>query len=111
MDPSTFDPTTFDLGIILTAAGAVVAAGIVAAVIQLAERIPVFGKWLDAERESFAAVLLSGVLVAYAFAATAVPLTLVSGFMAFLAWINIAGLASKAYDVAPAGLKTALGGS
>ena len=111
MDPSAFDPQTFDIGIILTAAGAVVASGIIAAVIQLLKRVPVFGDWLDAKHESFIAVVLSAILVGYTFAAISVPVSLVSLFMAFLAFINIAGLAAKAYDVAPATLKTALGGS
>lgn len=111
MDPSTFDPQQFDLGIVLTAAGATVAAGIIAAVIQLLKRVPSLGDALDAGREAFLAVILSALLVAYAFAAIAVPVSLTSLFMAFLAFLNIAGLAGKAYDVAPATVKRALGGA
>lgn len=111
MDPTTFDPQSFQLAIILTAAGATIAASIIAAVIQMLKRLGNLGVLLDAGRESTLAIILSALLVAYAFAATAVPISLVSLFMAFLAFVNIAGLAGKAYDFAPVGLRQALGGT
>lgn len=105
------NPATFDLAIILTAAGATVAAGIIASIIQVLKRTPQVGVLLDAGREGFLATVLSGALVVYAFAALAVPINLTSLFMGFLAFLNIAGLAGKAYDVAPDKLKSALGGT
>ena len=111
MDPSTFDPQTFDLGLVLTAAGIPIAAAIIAAFIQILKRVPGIGPILDAGRETFLAIVLSGVLIGYAAAAISVPLNLTSGFMLFLAWVNLAGLTGKAYDVAPTGLRTALGGT
>jgi hypothetical protein len=110
MDPSVFDPQTFDLGIILTAAGIPVVAGIQAALIQLLKRVPAFGPWLESGKEAALNIVLSAVIVAYAAAAIKVELGLVSGFMLFLAWVNLAGFTSKAYDVAPTGVKDALGG-
>jgi hypothetical protein len=111
MDGSVFDPQTFDLGIILTAAGIPIAAGIIAAFIQLMKRVPAFGPWLDSGKEAALNIVLSAALVAYAAAAIAVPINLVSGFMLFLAWVNLAGFASKVYDVAPDNVKSAIGGT
>jgi len=101
---------TFDLALILTAAGATVSAALIAAVTQIAKRVPAFGTWLDAGKEATFALLLSFLLVGYAFVATTPTPDLFNGFAAFLAWVGVAGLATKAYDVAPAGLKTTLGG-
>lgn len=111
MDPSAFDPQSFDLAIILTAAGAVVASALIAAFIQLLKRLGSLGDIIEAGREPTIAIALSAILVAYAFVAVAVPVSLPSLFMAFLAFLNIAGLASKVYDVAPAGVKSALSGN
>jgi hypothetical protein len=111
VDPTTFDPQTFDLGIVLTAAGVPIAAAIIASVIQLAKRIPVAGPALDAGKEAIAAMVLAAVLVALAFSSVGVPLTIISVFGAFLAWVNLATFATKAYDVAPDALKSALGGT
>ncbi|HET7030358.1 MAG TPA: hypothetical protein VFI34_07590 [Candidatus Limnocylindrales bacterium] len=111
MDPTTFDPQTFDLGIVLTAAGVPIAAAIIASVIQLAKRIPVAGPALDNGREAVLAMVLAAALVALAFSSVGVPVTIVSLFGAFLAWVNLATFATKAYDVAPDALKSVLGGT
>jgi hypothetical protein len=111
MAPSTFDPQSFDLAIILTAAGAVVASALIAAFIQVLKRLGNLGDILEAGRETTLAIVLSAVLVAYAFVATAVPVSMTSLFLAFLAFLNIAGLAGKVYDVAPDGVKSALSGN
>src|SRR4029077_4014713 len=90
VDPTTFDPQTFDLGIVLTAAGVPIAAAIIASVIQLAKRIPVAGPALDAGKEAIAAMVLAAGLIALAFGSVGVPITIVSVFGAFLAWVNLA---------------------
>jgi len=106
--PSTFDPQTFDIGIVLTAAGVPVASGIIAAFVQVLKGLPGIGAIIEAGNETPLVTILAGILVIYAYAAIGVPLTLTSGFLAFLAWINLVGFAGKAYDVAPDGLKSAL---
>lgn len=87
----------FDLAIVLTAAGATAAAGLIATLIELAKTLPAIGPWIDAKREPGVAVLLSAVLVSYAYLVTTVP-DPVSAFGAFLAFVGIAALASKAHD-------------
>lgn len=112
MDGSVFDPQTFDLGIVLTAAGIPIAGGIIAALIQVLKRVPfVSGVVSTTTGARSVNVLLCALLVAYAAVAIAVPLTPVSGFMLILAWVNLVGFTDKAYDVAPEGVKTALGGA
>lgn len=102
--------TEITLDIVLTAAGATVSAALIASVIQIAKRLPSLGTWLDANREQLAAAILSIVLVVYAYIATTAKPDLTNGFAAFLAWVNIALLSTKAHDVAPEGLRRALGG-
>lgn len=97
--PPDIDPNQVQLALILTAAGATVAATIIAAVIELAKKIPVIGPWVDAKREPGIAVLLSFGLTALAYFGTAKVIDIASGFAAFLAFLAIAGLATKAYDV------------
>lgn len=97
--PPDVDPTNFQLALILTAAGATVAATLIASVIEILKRLPGFGAWLDAGREAGAAVLLSAVLVGYAYLTTTPVPDAASGFAAFLAFVGIAGLAGRAYDV------------
>lgn len=112
MDSTVFDPQTFDLGLILTAAGVPVAAGVLAAFIQILKRLPFIGPALStAGGARTANVGLCAVLVVYAAAAINVQLTLVSGFMLFLAWVNLVGFTDKAYEIAPDDVKTALGGT
>jgi len=89
-----------DLAMILTAAGATLAAATIASVIQIAKKLPVIGAWIDAKHEPGVAVILSAVLVGYAYLATTPSIDAVNAFAAFLAWIGIAGLAGKTYDVA-----------
>ena len=108
--PSDIDPAQFQLSLILTAAGATVAATIIASLIQVLKRLPGLGGWIDSNREPGLSVLLSGALVGYAYFATTPQLDAANGFAAFLAWIGVAGLAGKAYDVAPQAVKNALGG-
>jgi hypothetical protein len=110
-DPGTFDPQGLDFGLLLTAAGAPVAAAIVASVIQAAKRIPTFGKWLNADNEIVLSMVLAAGVIGYAFSAIAVPVTMASLAMAFLAWLNLIAITSKAYDVAPDSVKTAIGGT
>ena len=110
MDPSVFDPQQFDLGLILTAAGVPIAGAIQATLIQILKRVPAFGPWLDSGKEAALNIVLSAALVAYAAAAIAVPLTLVSGFMLFLAWINLAAFTSVAHNVTPDSVNKTLGG-
>lgn len=110
LDPSVIDPQAFDLRILFTAGGSIVGAGIIAAVIQVLKRVPTFGSWLDADHEAFVAVVLAAILIVAAFAALNPAITAVSLAMAFLAWVNLAAAATKAYDVSPAGVKKALAG-
>lgn len=111
MDPSTFDPQTLDLGLVLTAAGVPIFAAIIAAVIQLCKRIPVAGPRLDNGAEAVLAMVFAAALVGLGYSSLAVPISIVSLFGAFLAWVNLATFATKAYDVAPDSLKSALGGN
>jgi hypothetical protein len=103
--------TQLTLDLVLTAAGATVAAGLIATVVQILKRLPSLGIWLDQNREPWFVILLTIVLVGYAYFATTTNTTDLGGlFAAFLAWVNIAGLATKAHDVAPESLRRALGG-
>lgn len=103
--------TQVTLDLILTAAGASVAAGLIATILQALKRLPGLGPWLDENREPWAVLIVSVVLVAYAYiATTSTPGDPVALFAAFLAWVNIAALTSKAHDLAPEPLRRAIGG-
>jgi glycine cleavage system regulatory protein len=102
--------TQFTLDVVLTAAGATVAAGLIATIIQVLKNLPGLGTWLDAGHEAWAAMLISVVLVIWAYVATTSQPDLVNAFAAFLAWVNIAALSTKAHDAAPEGLRRALRG-
>lgn len=94
------DGTDLTLALILTGAGTTVAATLIASVIEIAKRaLGPAGGWLDAGKEGAVSVVLSAVLVAYAYLATVPSPDAASAFAAFLAFIGIAGLAGKAYDV------------
>jgi hypothetical protein len=108
--PTDVDPA-IQLQTILTAAGATIAAALIAAFIQLAKRIPVLGPWIDDAHEPGVAVLLAAGLTAYAYFVTTPAIDAFNGFAAFVAFLGIAGLATKAYDVAPHSFKTVLGGA
>lgn len=86
------------LDLVLTAGGAVVSAGFITGFIQILKKLPGFGDFLHAGRESLAAFLLSAGLVATAFAATAIEKNMVTGFGAVLAWYGIARLSMGLYD-------------
>lgn len=58
--------TTLTLALVLTAAGATVAAGFITGFIALLKNVPAFGAFLDAGREPAAVLLLSFLLVAVA---------------------------------------------
>lgn len=101
------DPSTFDLSILLTAGGIPIASAIISSLIELAKRLPgVEG------RESVISMILDAILIAYAFVAVGAPLTLVSAFLTFMAWLNLAGTTSAFYDkvLKPSGLNKALNG-
>jgi hypothetical protein len=101
----------FPLEIVLTMAGGTVAAGLIASVVQILKRVPAFGAWLDAGREPLFVLLLAAALVVYAALATITVWLPATPFAVFLAWVGIAALATKAYDVSPDSLKTILGGA
>lgn len=98
------------LAIILTMAGGTIAAGIIASLVQVLKRVPRFGAWLDANNEPGVVLLFSFAITLYAALGTITVWTPEQGFAVFLAWLGIAGLATKAYDVAPQAAKTMLGG-
>lgn len=91
--------TEITLALILTGAGTTVAAALIASIIEILKRVPSLGPRLDAGLESFVAILLAALLVAYAYFTTATTYDAAGVFAAFLAWVGIAGLAGKAYDV------------
>jgi hypothetical protein len=108
------DPQTFDATLILTAAGIPVAAAIVASVIQILKRLPTVGPLaigpFFANHARTANLVICGGLIAYAAAVVGGDLTLVSGGMLFLAWLNLVGFTDRAYEAAPDAVKTVLGG-
>jgi len=91
-------PETVTLALLLTGAGATVAATIIASVIEILKRLPGIGEALDAGRETLLATIFSGVLIGYAFVVTTPVIDAFNGFAAFLAWIAVAKLAGAAYD-------------
>jgi hypothetical protein len=89
---------TLTLELILTGAGVTVAATLIASTIEILKRLPGLGSALGSNAGA-ASTLLAGVLVVYAYLATATAVEAAGAFAAFLAWVGIAGLAGKAYDV------------
>ena len=109
--PPDIDPNADVLGLILTAGGAVVAATIIASLIQVVKRVPTLGKWIDANREPGIVLVLSLLVVGFAYVTTTKTFDAFNGFAAFLAWLGVAGIATKSYEIAPQGVKDALGGT
>jgi hypothetical protein len=97
------------LELILTGAGVTVAATLIASIIEILKRLPGLGSALSTNAGA-ASTVLAGVLVVYAYLATAATVDPVSAFAAFLAWVGIAGLAGKAYDVGRAAKGSLTGG-
>lgn len=97
MDP--FDPSGSGqiLAVVLTAAGVPVAGAIIAAITQALKSIPGLGPVVTAN-PTITAMILSAALLAYAVVAVAVPITLISGFGLFLAWLAINGFSKATYD-------------
>ena len=89
---------TLTLALILTGAGVTVAATLIASVIEILKRLPGLGSALESNAGA-ASTILAGILVVYAYLATATVVDPVGAFAAFLAWVGIAGLAGKAYDL------------
>jgi hypothetical protein len=97
------DPQSIDFAILLTAGGIPIAGAIVASIIQIAKRIP----WVNGH-ESVVSIVIAAGLIVIAFNTTGATLDVKTGFMTFLAWVNLAGFTSAAYDKAPEGVKAAL---
>lgn len=92
--------TDLTLALILTGAGTTVAATLIASIIEVLKRaLGPIGTRIDAGMEGSIAVLLSAILVIYAYLSTVATPDAASAFAAFLAFIGIAGLAGRAYDV------------
>lgn len=96
--PEGTDLNTLNLALVLTGAGVTVSAALIASVIEIAKRIPGVSAIVNANAGA-AATVLSAALVIYAYLATVTPEP-ASAFAAFLAWVGIAGMAGKTYDVA-----------
>ena len=92
--PTDIDPNALSLALILTAAGVAPAAALVTGLVSLLGNL---GSIVDG-RERILAFVLSAVLVVFAYIATAVEITAVTGFGAFLAWYGIARLSMATYD-------------
>jgi hypothetical protein len=88
------DPAALTLALILTAAGVTPASALVTGLVSLLGNL---GSFVNG-RERVLAFVLSGVLVVLAYVATAVEITVVTGFGAFLAWYAIARLSMANYD-------------
>lgn len=88
------DPNALTLALILTAAGVTPASALVTGLVEMLKQLP--GK-IAQGRERLFAFILSAALVVLAYAATAVEITLITGFGAFLAWYAIARLAMANY--------------
>lgn len=95
---------------VLTPQGIVAFAALIATIIQIAKRVPNFGAWLNANREPTAVLVISVALVIFSALAAENRWNLDRAFQYFMSWISIAGLSTKAYDVAPTSVKTALSG-
>lgn len=98
-----FDPSGSGqiLAAVLTAAGVPIAGAIIAAVTQALKSIPGLGPIVSAN-PVVTVMLISAALIAYAVAALAVTLDLVSIFGLFLAWLAINGFSKATYDTAKA---------
>lgn len=94
MPGSGFDPNTFQLAMVLTAAGAVVASALIAALILILKRVPGLGAAIDNDKENFTAVVLTAVLVIFAAAGSNQTPNAGSFFADFLAFVNIATLSA-----------------
>lgn len=94
---------------VLTLAGGTIAGAIIAQVIQVLKRLS--PNWLENGHEYIVNLLLSGILVVYAALATGYTFDLVSSFGLFIAWLGLAGLTAKGYDVTPDSVKSALAGN
>lgn len=94
------DPNNFDPALLMTTAGAMVAATIIANIIQVLKRAGPLGEWIDNKREPAVALLLSVLVVGYAYAVTEPnPLDPVRAFQGVLAWLGVAMLSTKAKDI------------
>lgn len=97
MPPS--DTSTFDLALVLTAAGATVAAALITGLIEIIKKLPGVGPALDAGNEPAVAFIFSALLVVVAYVATAAGVYNVQGaFAAFLAWYGIAQISMGVHD-------------
>lgn len=85
------------LALVLTAGGAVAAAGLITGLIGMLKMLPRVGALLDGGREAIFAFVASAVLVAIAFV-TYGPWTPEGGFLAFLAWYGVARLSMGIHD-------------
>lgn len=93
------EPGTFDLALVLTTAGATVAAALITGLIGLIKKLPTVGPWIDANREPGVAFVLSAALVIIAHASEVVPPTSVPLiFTSFLAWYGIATIAMGTHN-------------
>lgn len=84
---------------ILTAGGAVAAAGLVTGLIAMLKNLPGIGTWLDANHEPLVAFVLSLALVIVASIDAGVN-DLKGGFLSFLAWYGIATISMAIHDQA-----------
>lgn len=87
MPPSAEELT---LALVLTAAGATIAGGLIMGLIELLKKLAVIGPKIDDGNEPTVAFVLSAILVLFAYVGTVSEFTLVSGFAAFLAFYGIA---------------------
>jgi hypothetical protein len=98
------DLESFDLAIILTAAGATVGAALITGFIGILKKLGGVGAWVDASREPMVSFALSALLVAAAYYSTStlgggtVEIGAPSLFAAFLAWYGIAQIAMGVHD-------------
>ena len=92
--PEGVDPNAVSLALILTAAGVAPSAALVTGLVSLLGNL---GSIVEGY-ERILAFILSAVLVAFAYIATEVNVTAVTGFGAFLAWYGIARLSMATYD-------------
>jgi hypothetical protein len=92
------DPNTITLALVLTAAGATIAAALVTGVVQLLKQIAPF---IGNGRERVTAFILSGILVIVAVASgvqdSTITLSIASVFAAVVAWYGIARLSMAVF--------------
>lgn len=95
---------SFDLAIVLTAAGATVGAALITGLISILKRLGAVGSWIDANREPTVSFVLSALLVAAAYYSTStlgggeMVVDATSAFAAFLAWYGIAQISMGVHD-------------